>query len=132
MSETTLTTAEACAVLGVDQDVATLLMAGPFAAEDGNITLRQALGSLIILRLPMIRGEDAVRIALSASQEARSDSRRILAVGWRQNLPCGCWLDGDMSASDLGTPLLALPADYMLATLETRLAQHRAMTARPN
>lgn len=131
MSET-MTTAEACAVLQVDQEQATLLMAGPFAPDAGELTVRQVLGCELIYALPMLHGPDAVAIALTAATEARADRTRILAVGWRNCTPFGCWLVGDMLAADLGMPLLALPVDRMLAALHTRLEDHRAMTARPN
>lgn len=133
MREPLLTTAEACAILELDQQEAALLMAGPFGPDAvGTVTLRQVLGCALIYALPMLRGEDAVKIAISASLEARSDARRILAVGWRGNTPCGSWLAGDVEASALSVPLLALPADHLLSIFETRLAEHRAAVVRPN
>jgi hypothetical protein len=133
MSEATLTTAEACALLELDQEQTSLLLAGPFAPDAcGAVTLRQVLGCALIYALPMLSGHDAVRIALSASLEARADARRILAVGWRGNTPCGCWLSGNVEASELRRPLLALPADHLLSHFETRLAEHRAAAKRLN
>jgi hypothetical protein len=127
-----VTVAEACAVLALDQEQAQLLMCGPFAPVAGRLDLRQVLGCAVVRALPMLDAVHAVQIALSASVQAQTGApARLLAVGWNHDGPVGCWLSGPLP-SDILHPMLALPADRMLAELTARMSEHRASAARPN
>ena len=132
MRDDAVTVSEASAVLGVDHEMAALIMAGPLAPCGGRLTLRQVLACRIVANLAMLTAHDAISIALGASADAQTEgTARLLAVGWRKGGPAACWLAGDLPAKTTAA-LLILPPDRWLAELTERIAEHRAAAARPN
>lgn len=121
---------EACAVLGLDQEQAAVVLAGPFAPTEGRLDVRQLLGCKIALKLRMLRLDDAVQIALMAASDASADGEpRTLLVGWRDYAtPIAAWTSRTV-LPDATEALLTVPADRWLRNLQDRIWEFRRAAA---
>lgn len=129
---------QVCAALHIEADVAKLLMAGPFAPDgDGYLALWQIIGCELLLRMHMLRSDDALRIALAGADGARQNGQhpRLLLVGWRfadREMFVG-WISGETDIpADVQAPVLLVPVDEMAKTLAARLDGVRLYHKRPN
>lgn len=120
---------EACGALGLDGDqLEQLIEAGPFSRP---LSVSKVFGIAMVCTLRMLSAEDALNIAISASQDARmSGTPRLLAVGWRHHEPAGAWLSGGVPAG-IAHGLFVLPCDKWLRDIAVCIAAFRRQAAAP-